>query len=270
MLNKNLLDELIFLAIKASLEAGIKILGIYEKDFEVELKEDESPLTMADVAANGIITNYLIQTKIPILSEEGRSIAYDERKDWSLFWIVDPLDGTKEFVKRNGEFTVNIALIENGVPVLGVIYVPVHHVLYFGAKDFGSFKIEFSDDKLEPLNFATLKDNAIILPELIDRNNYRIVGSKSHLTPETKAYIDQLKAEHENVEILSRGSSLKICMIAEGSADIYPRFAPTMEWDIAAGHAIAKYAGKQIIHYETKKELTYNTESLVNPWFIVQ
>ncbi len=262
--------ELLEISIHASIDAGVKVLEIYEQGFEVEYKEDESPLTTADTASNNIITKYLNKTNIPILSEEGKTIPYENRKNWQSFWIVDPLDGTKEFIKRNGEFTMNIALVENGIPVLGVIYIPVQKILYFASKYTGSARVSNVFKKDLEVSLENFIKRAELLPVQTGSSTYRIVGSKSHLTPETQTYIDELKNKHGQIELFSKGSSLKICMVAEGTADIYPRFAPTMEWDIAAGHAIALYAGKHIKHYKTKKELTYNSETLVNPWFIVE
>lgn len=264
------ISNLLELAIRAGIEAGIKVLEIYTQDFEIEFKDDKSPLTTADTASNDIITRYLNTTEIPILSEEGKLIPYEKRKEWQSFWIVDPLDGTKEFIKKNGEFTINIALIEDNKPVLGVIYIPVKKTLYFASTITGSVRVENVTDQYFDVELEDWIQRGEILPVLSDRTSYRVVGSKSHLTQETQDYIDMLKEEHGQIEIFSKGSSLKICMVAEGEADIYPRFAPTMEWDIAAGHAIALYAGKHIVHHETKKELTYNSESLVNPWFIVE
>ena len=247
-------SQLLALAIKAAILGGEEIIKIYNDEFEVSFKEDNSPLTVADENANAIIESLLEVTNIPILSEEGRDVPYQERKKWDRLWIVDPLDGTKEFVKRNGEFTVNIALIENGKPILGVIYVPVTNVLYYASIE-GAFK----------------KVNNIVvqLPNVNQKNNFVAVGSRSHQSDETKAYFEELSKKHGNVEVVSMGSSLKICLVAEGSADVYPRFAPTMEWDTAAGHAIANYAGKKLIDYTTKKEMRYNREQLLNNWFIV-
>ena len=247
-------NELLELAKKAALLAGQEILKIYDQDFTVILKDDLSPLTIADQNANTIIEKILTKSSIPILSEEGREIPFKERKSWSRLWIVDPLDGTKEFVKRNGEFTVNIALIENGNPVMGVIYVPVTKVLYFSSKE-GAFK----------------KDNNITqrLPIISNRENFIAVGSRSHQSSETKAYFDSLAKKHGDIEVISMGSSLKICLVAEGKADVYPRFAPTMEWDTAAGHAIVNSSGKKLIDYTTQKEMIYNRENLLNNWFIV-
>ena len=247
-------NELLQLAKSAAVLAGEEILKVYNKDFDVSYKEDQSPLTIADKNANAVIEKMLLESKIPILSEEGRQVPFKERKNWDKLWIVDPLDGTKEFVKRNGEFTVNIALIENGSPVMGVIYVPVTNVLYYASEE-GAFKeSKKSIDKL---------------PIVTDRQSFIAVGSRSHQSPETKAYFDSLINKHGKVEVISMGSSLKICLVAEGKADVYPRFAPTMEWDTAAGHAIANYANKKLIDYKTKKEMKYNREQLLNNWFTV-
>ena len=243
------------IAKKAAVKAGEKILQIYGEDFSVSYKEDKSPLTIADQQANKIIESYLLKTRIPILSEEGKLTDYKDRKNWKLLWIVDPLDGTKEFVKRNGEFTVNIALVKNGKPILGVIFVPVKGWLYYGSSD-GSYR-EFDEKKVK-------------LPMHNKSSNFKVVGSRSHQSPETKEYFDDIRKRKKNVEIVSMGSSIKICLVAEGSADVYPRFAPTMEWDTAAGHAIAKYAGKMLIDFKTKQEMVYNRERLTNNWFIVE
>lgn len=260
--------DLLETAVRASVRAGKKIMEIYDTGFDIEYKKDNSPLTLADKASHDIISSYLKPTGIPVLSEEGKDIGFDERKKWKTFWMVDPLDGTKEFIKRNGEFTVNIALIENEVPVMGIIYIPVQKILYFASETTGALKCEAIQDEDAGLDQLTNSGNR--LPIQNSRKNYIIIGSKSHMNAETEAYIGKLKAMHGDVEILSKGSSLKITMVAEGSADIYPRFAPTMEWDIAAGHTIARIAGAKVINHETGNELTYNKESLVNPWFIVR
>ena len=256
-------------AIKAAIEAGNEIINIYEnKDYEVELKSDASPLTIADKKSNETIVKYLTQTGVPILSEEGKSIKYEDRADWDILWIVDPLDGTKEFINRNGEFTVNIALIENGVPALGVVYVPVSGELYYADKKDGSFKYKVSRNN--ELNLNEVKNNSIKLPINNNRETFVVVASRSHMSTETEGFIKKLSEKHGSLEIRSKGSSLKICMVAEGDADVYPRFAPTMEWDTAAGHAIAKYAGKEIYIKDTLEPLSYNKENLLNPFFIVK
>lgn len=260
--------HLLEIAIKASLAAGMRIMEIYDnEDFELEAKDDNSPLTKADLTSHKIIMEFLKETNIPVLSEEGKHLSYEQRKQWSKLWIVDPLDGTKEFIKKNGEFTVNIALIENQVPILGVIYVPVLKELYFAEKQGGSFKLE---DILKFTSLEKIYRDAGQLPLNIAKANYTVVASKSHLSPETVEYIKGLEKAHGKVERLSKGSSLKFCMVAEGRADCYPRFSPTMEWDTAAGQAICMYAGKTVMDFKTQKGMIYNREELLNNWFLVK
>ena len=261
------MKQLLQIAIKASLDAGKRIMEIYEnEDFEVDFKGDDSPLTKADLASHKIIMEYLEKTGIPVLSEEGRDLSYDERKNWDKLWIVDPIDGTKEFIKRNGEFTVNIALVENQKPVLGVIYVPANNLLYFADKD-GSFK---AGNITPDTNQSIITKEANRLPLKKDREIFTVVASKSHLSNETIEYIDELEKKHGEVERISKGSSLKLCMVAEGAADEYPRFAPTMEWDTAAGQAISTFAGKKVYDHKTGEEMLYNREQLLNNWFLVK
>ena len=262
-----MISELTQLAIKAAIEASKDILTIYKSDdFEIERKEDNSPLTKADKAAHKIISSILQESKIPILSEEGKSIPYETRKYWDKLWIVDPIDGTKEFIKRNGEFTVNIALIENNRPVIGVIIAPASGVLYFSEKNIGAFK---STTNLDYFNPENLLAEALPLPLNHENKAYTVVASRSHLSKETEAYVENLRTKHGEVEFISKGSSLKLCMVAEGKANCYPRFAPTMEWDTAAGQAICEAAGFQVIDFKTKKSMIYNRENLLNNWFIV-
>ena len=262
--------EFLRAAIPAAIEAGKAIMEIYARpteDWEVERKNDNSPLTLADRKANAIIVDRLQATGLPILSEEGAHAPYDSRKDWTELFVVDPLDGTKEFIKRNGEFTVNIAYVVKGDPVGGVIYVPATHTLYFGMKGFGAFKV--GDVTVAKNDEVQLIRSAVRLPMETQRRNFVVVASRSHLSAETQAFIDALRKEHANVEILSAGSSLKICRVAEGSADVYPRLAPTMEWDTAAGDAIVRAAGMRVCDAATGKPLTYNKEDLHNPHFVV-
>lgn len=262
------MNNLLNIAINAALKAGEEILKIYNTDFEVEYKQDESPLTTADKNANEIIMSFLLGTNIPVLSEEGRSISFEERKSWNKLWIVDPLDGTKEFIKKNDEFTVNIALIKNRKPVMGVVYAPVLDELYFGDIEEGAYKLEkASGVNLKDENFIKLASK---LPLSISKPYYGVVASRSHLTSETTAYIDEIKKEHNEIKIVSKGSSLKICMVAEGTADVYPRFAPTSEWDTAAGHAVVLASGGRIVQAKSPdEEVVYNKEDILNPWFIV-
>ncbi|PCJ80132.1 MAG: 3'(2'),5'-bisphosphate nucleotidase [Flavobacteriales bacterium] len=267
-MNSEELKQYLQTAISASIDAGNEILDVYDSDFAVEHKEDKSPLTLADKQAHEKISEYLLKTSIPILSEEGKEIPYEERKNWHSFWMVDPLDGTKEFVKRNGEFTVNIALIQNGNPILGVIYVPVKRVLYFAAEGIGAYKN--SEFRIQNSEFDDLIVQSHKLPNHNHRTQYTVVASRSHPSQETEDFINDLKNEHGEVGITSMGSSLKICLVAEGSADIYPRFGPTMEWDTAAGQAIVQCAGKQFLHYQSGKPMIYNKENLLNDWFIVK
>jgi 3'(2'), 5'-bisphosphate nucleotidase len=262
------LTELLPLTIEAALKAGQRIMEIYEnEDFEVDFKSDNSPLTKADIASHNIIESYLIQTGIPVLSEEGNEIEYKDRKDWNQLWIVDPIDGTKEFINKNGEFTVNIALIEDQKPILGVIYVPALNDLYYSTIDDGAFKLA---GILELKPFEEIHAAATKLPIVDSERPYTVVASRSHLSQRTKDYIQEIEAEHGKVNLISKGSSLKLCMIAEGAADCYPRFAPTMEWDTAAGHAICNHAGYSLIDWETQEEMKYNREQLLNNSFLVK
>ncbi|SFN46661.1 3'(2'),5'-bisphosphate nucleotidase [Bizionia echini] len=246
--------EQIELTIKAAREAGEAILKVYHSDdFNVDFKGDDSPLTRADKEANMVIESYLKQTPYPILSEEGATIPFEVRKEWNLFWMVDPLDGTKEFIKRNGEFTVNIALIQNGISVFGVVYAPVLNKLYFGGPNLGAHLI--------------FKNKTVVLKKQLSSSfKTRVVASRSHLNEDTKNYISNFK----EVEILSMGSSLKFMLVAEGEADVYPRFAPTMEWDTAAAHAIMSAIDIDVVNPHNKTPLKYNKENLLNPYFVVK
>ena len=264
---------LMSVAVIAALEAGKEILKVYNsEDFEIEYKKDSSPLTIADRKAHEVISNLLEPSNIPILSEEGKDIKYSERKKWEYFWCVDPLDGTKEFIKRNDEFTVNIALIHKNQPIMGVIYVPVFQDLYFANLISGAWKAtKITVDSLST-DKETLPDSLISksvkLPIDNLKEKYTVVGSRSHLSVETKNYIEKLKNKFGDINIISKGSALKLCMIAEGMADIYPRFGPTMEWDTAAGHAIILAAKGTVTKTDEKNLLEYNKENLLNPWFI--
>jgi len=248
------LSEFITLAKTAALKAGEKILEVYHsEEFGLELKEDHSPLTKADQAAHQTILSILDQTGLPILSEEGAPVPYPIRKKWEYYWLVDPLDGTKEFVKRNGEFTVNIALIHLGKPIMGVVYAPVLDCLYWGNMEIGAWKQEGDEAplKLEKVNDPTIKT---------------IVSSRSHMNAETEDFI----AQYPGVAIISMGSSLKFMLIAENKAQLYPRFGPTMEWDTAAAHAVVNAMGGDVLTMDKRLPLTYNKENLLNPDFLVQ
>lgn len=272
MIEKDEILNLLLAAVNASIRAGALILEVYNSnDFQVNLKSDKTPLTLADRLAHDSIKNDLSKTFIPVLSEEGRNIVYEERKGWEYFWIVDPLDGTKEFIKRNGEFTVNIALIQNKYPLLGVVYVPVTGELYFSFTPEGAYKVSnLVATKEARFTYSELVSIAKKIPFDNDRKNLVIVESRSHTSEETLEYIECLKEKFSDIESISRGSSLKMCMIAEGNADIYPRLSLSSEWDTAAGQAIVEGAGYQVYTYETKERMAYNKEELLNPWFIVK
>jgi len=259
--------QLLDKAITATLFAGKKIRDVYSSAcFDVQVKEDMTPVTMADHQAHFEILNKLENTGLSVLSEEGDQTSYSERKRWDLFWLVDPLDGTKEFIKRNDEFTVNIALIKNGQPIAGVIYAPVSGELYAGIPGTGAWK--YLNPPLD-LTFHNMQLDGIKLPEIQKTNEFVVTVSRSHLNQETEVYLEELRKKHGLISLINKGSSLKICMIAEGSANIYPKLGRTMEWDTAAGHAIVKASGKNIFLLDMKTELTYNKENLQNPHFVV-
>ncbi len=243
-------------------QAGDAIMEIYQRDFSVVYKDDKSPLTEADTLSNEIICNALhaLYPDIPLLSEENKMVPYEERQGWEYYWCIDPIDGTKEFIKKNDEFTVNIALIHDDTPVLGVVYAPALGEMYKAKQGEGAYK---NGHKL-PLHVNHSPEKEL-----------KVVASKSHLSPETQSFIDNLTRHTENCTLTSKGSSLKLCMVAEGEADIYPRLAPTMEWDTAAADAIVREAGKMSYEFNPEdgsyeEKLIYNKENLLNPWFVVK
>lgn len=263
-------NTVVYPAIYAAIMAGKAIMEVYgTSDFEVENKADHSPLTLADRKAHETIVELLKETGLPVLSEEGKQLPFEQRKNWNRFWMVDPLDGTKEFIKRNGEFTVNIAMIENQSPILGIIYVPVTGVLYLGEVGQGAWIFD-SVETVENIEDVP-SIQGVKLPRINQKEYYGVVASRSHLNKETSDFLEEISANNPTVKVVSRGSSLKLCMIAEGEADVYPRFAPTMEWDTAAGHAICKAAGARVYQADNiLEELIYNKEDLLNPWFIAR
>ena len=273
-MEQNSLKSALSVAIRAALAAGRDIMDIYtdpNQDFGIERKADNSPLTLADKAAHQRIVEMLKETGLPILSEEGSHDSYERRSQWVAFWLVDPLDGTKEFIKRNGEFTVNIALVLDTHPHVGVVYAPARRELYFGDPLLGAYKVTDIVEWDESERLPDLLQRAQRLPMAQPEGRpYTIVASRSHMSPETEAFIEEAKKEYGEVETISSGSSLKICLVADGSADAYPRFAPTMEWDTAAGHAVAACAGKWVYQAGTELPLKYNKEDLHNPWFLVK
>ena len=259
------LSQNLKLAIDAAIQAGKKIIEIYNSDdFNLEYKLDDSPLTIADTASNKIIENILEASNIPILSEEGNILDFNNRKNLKHLWVVDPLDGTKEFIKKNNEFTVNISLIENSVPVIGVIYAPALNMLYFSEKKLGAYKVFITS--LDEFDHS----NPLRLPLVKKFKEYKVLTSRSHLNDNTLDYIDNLKVNNLKVVSVPMGSSLKFCLLAEGLADCYPRFSPCMEWDTAAGQIICDEAGFKVIDLKTMKPIVYNRENLINNYFIAK
>ena len=236
------------------------VLNIYQQPFDFEYKKDQTPVTKADLKCNELICsfiskNYLTQDTI-IISEENKNIPYQERKNKKFVWLIDPIDGTKEFLKKNGEFTINIALCQDNIPVFGIVSIPDKDEIYYGIKDIGSFSIK---------NKETSK--LIIKDKKIDYNQeqIKIIASSSHINDKTKEYIELFT----NYQIINVGSSIKFLYIADNKADLYPRLSPTSEWDTCAAHAVVKYAGGNVINFDSKKELMYNKECLLNPDFLV-
>lgn len=257
------------------LQAGQAIMAVYGRDFEVEFKSDQSPLTEADLAAHRIICQGLAALSgWPILSEESGEIGCEERQQWPRFWLVDPLDGTKEFVKRNGEFTVNIALVDAGEAVAGFVYAPALGLLYVGARGVGAYLLEREPGSgFGPLaDYGGMPADAMRLPRPVPgaaSRTLRVVASRSHRNAATDQIIGQFARKYDAVEIVGSGSSLKLCLVAEGRADLYPRLAPTMEWDTAAAQAVVEAAGATCTRYPEGDPLRYNKKSLLNPHFLV-
>ncbi len=257
----------LLIAIKTAVLAGEEILKIYDSSFSIELKQDKSPLTEADKASHLVIVNRLKDVGFPILSEEGIEMEFEKRKQWTNYWCVDPLDGTKEFIKRNGEFTVNIAFMENNSPLFGIIFQPSKGELIAG---FENEVYLINAIQAEELTSENLKLFKLKVDSDKASNMIRVVASRSHLSAETEKFIDALKVNGADVSTVNAGSALKFCLLAKNLADIYPRFAPTMEWDTAAGHAILKACGKNIYLSNSETEMTYNKPSLVNDWFVAR
>ncbi|MBM7586938.1 3'(2'), 5'-bisphosphate nucleotidase [Bacillus pakistanensis] len=249
--------------ISIALQAGKEVLDVYQSPIEVEHKTDHSPLTLADQKSHTLITEKLkrLTPHYPILSEEGHHIPFNERVNWKTFWLIDPLDGTKEFIKRNGEFTINIALINNNTSVLGVVYAPALDLLYFAEKQKGAFKLT------DPHKTKNFMNESVKLPIYTQKKTTAII-SRSHITENTKEFINSLQKNEGEIELISVGSSLKFCYVAEGMAHFYPRLAPTMEWDTAAGQIIVEEAGGHVMNDESQRPLLYNKECLRNPSFI--
>ena len=283
---RTLLENCLASALVAAKKAGDEILEVYDGEIDVTYKEDDSPLTIADERAHRTIVKCLPSSPIshiPILSEEGKDIPYEKRAEWEYLWLVDPLDGTKEFVKRRDEFTVNIALIEKGSPVVGVVFLPAVGSLYFAARGLGAYKVEnvktvshFLDDPgdsaVNNLQLGALVDKAarLPLPQATEKpsNQINLVGSRSHGIEALSVFVEKMKADYDTVGFVPAGSALKFCLVAEGKADLYPRFGPTMEWDTAAGHCVVEQSGGAVLRMNGKTPLDYNKKDLLNPYFI--
>jgi len=279
--------NLFITAISAAKKAGDAIMKIYESGYEIEYIEydDNSPLTIADRQSHEVIQRCLknsgTENYFPVLSEEGKDVSYEERKEWEYFWLVDPLDGTKEFIKRNGEFTVNIALMHKNRPVLGVIYVPAKEIFYFAVKGLGAYKLnngKLLNNSRMVKSLNKFLDNSTKLPSRhLTRPQSRshtskltIIGSRSHATVGLETFVEEMKKQYEEVEFISAGSSLKFCLVAEGKAAIYPRFGTTMEWDTAAGQCIVEQSGGRVLSIKNKKPLLYNKRNLKNTFFVCE
>ncbi len=249
----------IYKVVLASMEkASEAIIEVYNNDIQAVIKDDGSPVTQADLASSKILHQYLEHLKIPIMGEEVKNAAYDVRKDWEYYWCIDPLDGTKEFIKKNGEFAINIALIHKNRAVFGVICSPLTKEVILGGENFGVYTSNL-DGIYDLKEVTSQKERNEVLTLII---------SRSHFTGLAEDFVEDLENKYGELSYLGKGSALKFFDLALGSADVYARFAPTMEWDIAAGHAILRQLGGEIFQYETKFPLIYNKENLVNPWFI--
>ncbi|HAH58175.1 MAG: 3'(2'),5'-bisphosphate nucleotidase CysQ [Lentimicrobium sp.] len=264
-------NELYAIAIDAAIKAGAAIAAIYNRDFEVSYKPDQSPLTDADLASHNCIKSLLAESGLPLLSEEENAPSWSIRRSWSRYWLIDPLDGTKEFVKRNGEFTVNIALIEDGFPLFGVIFIPAGSQLYFGGQQMGSYRFILEDEEplIKKTTFHDWLDASLKLPVVPKSKDTWIMLSSSHFSNKAETWLKRIKNHFSSVKTINVGSSIKFCRMAEGMVQLYPRFSPTMQWDTAAGQAIAEGAGMSVVSYPGKKRLSYHRDTLLNPEFIV-
>ena len=257
-------------AFNAAVRAGAEIMRVYQNsdDYDIEVKRDNTPLTIADRLAHNTIKEVLGETRIPILSEEGREMLYEERKNWEMFWLIDPLDGTIEFIKRNNEFTVNIALMYANECVASVVYVPYLQKVYIAEQGFGSYLLSgVAPDDKACWSCDDIQQRKVLLPLDTKHDTFRIAVSRSHQTPETAAYVEQMRQEHSNIEIVEQGSSYKLCLMAEGVIDYYPRTTETYEWDTAAAELVLVEAGGVVRSLPDHRPLRYNKANLHNPWF---
>lgn len=259
-------SENLLKAIASSLAAGKAVLEIYHSGFDIRIKSDQSPVTAADLASHAVLVQDLGGTGVPVLSEEGRHIEFEERKAWNQFWLIDPLDGTKEFIHRNGEFTVNVALIEHNKPVLGVVYAPASDELYAGIAGAGWWYLSSASS----VRINAMTDLTAFKGIAVKSSMYTVAISRSHQDEKTENYLREVERKKGGIRRIAAGSSMKLCLVAHGKADEYPRFGPTNEWDIAAGHAVLIAAGKDIRTYPEGLSLTYNKASTLNGPFIAR
>ena len=274
MIDDNIREYLLTEQLNAAVRAGAEIMRIYNgsDDYDISLKSDHTPITIADRLAHNSIKESLGATRIPILSEEGRSMLYEERCNWELFWLVDPLDGTVEFIKGNNEFTVNIALMENNICISAIVYVPYHNKMYIAERGRGAWVMNgVVPDADAAYTYAEIHDGSVPLRlSSAAHDTFRVAVSRSHQTPETHEHIAWLRNDHPNLEIVEQGSSYKFCLLAEGAVDYYIRTTTTSEWDTAAGELILHEAGGTTRAYPNDAPLQYNKEVLDNPWFIAR
>ena len=266
------LRDLFLAAFYAAVQAGRQVLDLMDsEDYQISMKSDNSPISLADRMAHKTIGDFLMHTRIPVMSEEGRNILFEERRSWDVLWIVDPLDGTRQFIKKRKEFTVNIALISAGLPVLGVIYAPAYGTMYFGHREIGSYKLSMDNlDEALQYSFDDILAKSVAMPSSGKDKPmaYTILASLNHTNRDTMKFIEDMKAKHGEVVVEQMGSSLKMCLLADGLADVYARHTDTYEWDTAAAQAVLEGAGYSIKNIETGLSLRYNKESLTNPYFI--
>lgn len=264
------MQSVLMTALRAAEAAGREILDVYRGPVDVRLKDDRSPLTEADLRAHHAILSVLNRAfpEVPVLSEESAAIPYDKRASWTAYWLVDPLDGTKEFIKHNDEFTVNIAFLSGKEPAAGVVLAPALGRSYLGAAGVGAFRLDWTPAEPLPSEWPDVTARAVALPHDATSRPFTVVASRSHRSPDTESFIDDLRQSHPNLELISAGSALKLCLVAEGAADLYPRFAPTMEWDTAAGHAVCAACGVSVRTHPEDEPLAYNKPDLRNPWFL--
>lgn len=271
MIDQQLRAYLLPLAFNAAVRAGAEIMKVYDskEGFDIKVKSDNTPLTIADRLAHNKIKEVLGETRIPILSEEGREMLYDERKNWEMFWLVDPLDGTIEFIKGNNEFTVNIALMADNECIGAIVYVPYLGKIYFAEKGCGAMLLEgIKPDADADYGNDDIRQNAKILPlKSTSDGKFRIAVSRSHQTAETEHFVEQMRKNHPEAEVIEQGSSYKFCLMAEGAIDYYPRTTPTYEWDTAAAELVLAESGGSVHSLPDHEPLRYNKENLHNPWF---